>query len=83
MAQNFNGTKLWWIAANKHFGAQNSYGGLAALRCKVAMYVARIKIVGGNNFGGMVANRQIHQFSTAKVFCYMVIYVARFLGHCL
>ena len=31
---NFGGTKLQWIAANKHFGGQN-IGGLAALHCKL------------------------------------------------
>ena len=41
MAQNFGGTKLWRIAANKHFGGKN-IGGLAALHSKVA----RIKVFG-------------------------------------
>ena len=62
---NFGGRKLWWIATNKHFGRQN-IGGLAALQHKIA----RIKILGGQNFGRLVSNRQIHQgFLLLKFFC--------------
>ena len=40
MAQNFGGRKLWWMAANKHFGRHN-IGELAALCSKIA----RIKLL--------------------------------------
>ena len=41
IAQNFDGRKLWQIAAQEHFGRKN-FGGLAAVHSKSA----RIIIVG-------------------------------------
>ena len=75
----FGGRKLWWIAANKHFGGQN-IGGLTTLHCKMA----RIKV-----FGGLVVNRQIcHQTFLSLKFCASAIwYLSRWpnasakLGH--
>ena len=51
MVENFGGSLPISI-----FGRQNT-GGLAMLHSKIA----RIKIVGGENFGRMVSNRQICQ----------------------
>ena len=52
IAQSFGGRKLWGIAAQKHFGRKN-ISGLAAL-------LARIKVVSGCNFDGLVVNCQMH-----------------------
>ena len=40
IAQNIGGRKVWWIAAQKHFGRKN-IGGLAVVHSKLA----RINIV--------------------------------------
>ena len=49
MAQNFGSRKHWQIAVNKHYGRQ----GFSTLHSKIA----RIKIVAGQNYGGLVSNR--------------------------